>query len=140
MKKPFQFHAVAFGENYGIDCSTNGTNVTTSLYHKQGVAWEKLPKAGLESHIIIKGDVYTILDFGISNSGFYQCRAIDASGEKIQWPTGVGFLLPDINNIPEATIIPCYAVALTEGQNQNITCEPECSWNYTYMVQNLRRL
>ncbi|KAK3752604.1 hypothetical protein QZH41_018808, partial [Actinostola sp. cb2023] len=121
LKEPFGFHDVAFGENYTIDCSTNGTNVTTSLYHKQGIAWENLPKAGLESQLIIKGDVYTILDFGISNSGFYQCRAIDASGEKIQWPTGVGFLLPDISMVPEATIIPRYAVA--EGQNQNITCE-----------------
>ncbi|XP_031553567.1 hemicentin-2-like [Actinia tenebrosa] len=119
---PKMFYAVPFGSNFKLSCTTNDETATTQLYHRQsiGSAWNLLsPTPG---KLIKSGQVYTVLGFGISNAGQYQCRATNGSGTTIKWSDRLANLIPNPSLTPPLDIHPRRAVVLTTGQSYNVTC------------------
>jgi len=104
-----------------MNCATNDPTATTSLYHKRSVTWENLSKSA--PNLVKVGDVFTVPDIGLDNSGQYKCRATNAKGSTIEWPSSVGlFVIPYKLNTPKVTVSPNYQVRLTVGQSINFTC------------------
>jgi hypothetical protein len=119
---PKRFYTVPFDANFKLNCTTNDPNATTTLYHRRSgrLPWKQLlPKAG---ELFKIEHVYTVLDFGISDAGQYQCRARNIN-DTIKWPKSSCNVFANPNLTPEVHVIPEYAVVITAGQSYNITCQ-----------------
>lgn len=74
---------VLFGKSLHINCTTNDPTASTSLYH-QGIGsgdWYLLSSDNVRR----VGDVYTIINFGLNEAGWFQCRATNKNQVTITW-------------------------------------------------------
>lgn len=118
-------------ENFPINCSTNGVNVTTELLKKNQNSWISLPSPSIKDLKVIKdGDIFTIANFVMTNSGLYKCRATDSGSTTIESPPFN--ILPNYEKLPAMSVDPAVLTYKSEGESINITCksarETELTW------------
>ena len=81
------------GQKLVIDCSTNDVDVSVFLLHKRhpfAAFTERKPK---ENKLWKKGQVFSLLDLDLGDTGIYTCEARNRANESIRWPAGTGYLM-----------------------------------------------
>ena len=74
------------GLNMNVNCTTDEPNATVKLLHLHtSTNW--VERAVKPSKLILRGQVFTLLNVIVSDGGRYKCEATYKS-ETIEWPTG----------------------------------------------------
>ena len=54
-----------------------------------GASWSEKPVT--PNKVVLKKQVFTLINIVLRDGGIYACRATDQSGKTIQWPSNHGF-------------------------------------------------
>ena len=83
---PIQASHVGWSVDY--NCSTDDPNATVLLLKSTdfGFSFKVFPVT--PNKLLLREQVFTIVNLNISDGGYYKCKATDQSGQTIQWNTG----------------------------------------------------
>ena len=88
LKEPplFQaFKAAHVGWTVDYNCTTDDPNATVSLLHSTdfGASYNVIPVT--PNKLLLRKQVFTIVNLILSDGGNYKCKAIDQSGQTMEW-------------------------------------------------------
>lgn len=103
-----------------INCTTNDPSAFTRLYFRSLYDYKFQPFEN-DDHILRKGDVFTIINFGTTTAGSYQCRSTNYRNQTITWRDPSKEVTPVDEHKPEAKIS-TKNVTLDVGDKFNLNC------------------
>ena len=83
---PIQASHVGWSVDY--NCTTDDPNATVSLLHSEDfeISYNVIPVA--PNKLLLRKQVFTIVNLILSDGGNYKCRATNQSGQTIEWNSG----------------------------------------------------
>ena len=87
LQDPPQIQASHVGWSVDYNCTTDDPNATVSLLHSKnfGISYNVIPVA--PNKLLLREQVFTIVNLILSDGGNYKCRATNQSGQTIDWDT-----------------------------------------------------
>ena len=81
------------GTHVDFNCSTDEPNATVKLLFTDdfGSTWRV--KTLAPDRLVLKEQVFTLMNVVLRDGGSYACNATDQSGQTIQWPNSRGIIL-----------------------------------------------
>lgn len=81
------------GTHVDFNCSTDEPNATVKLLFTDdfGSTWRV--KTLAPERLVLKEQVFTLMNVVLRDGGSYACSATDQSGQTIQWPNSRGIIL-----------------------------------------------
>ena len=88
LQDPPQFQASHVGWSVDYNCTTNDPYATVSLLHSRdfGLSYNVLQVS--PNKLLLRKQVFTIVNLILSDGGNYKCKATDQSGQTIEWNSG----------------------------------------------------
>ena len=85
---PPQLQASHVGWSVEYNCTTDDPNATVSLLQSNdfGFSYNVIPVT--PNKLLLRKQVFTILNLILSDGGNYKCKATDQSGQSIEWNSG----------------------------------------------------
>ena len=88
LQDPPQLQASHVGWSVDYNCTTDDPNATVSLLHSTDFGFSYNVLQVSPNKLLLRKQVFTIVNLIISDGGNYKCKATDQSGQTIQWNTG----------------------------------------------------
>ena len=79
------------GESVDFNCSTDDPNAAVSLLFSDNFGASFSEKRVTPNKVVLKKQVFSLINVVLRDGGIYTCRATDQSGKTIQWPSNHGF-------------------------------------------------
>ena len=88
LQDPSRLQASHVGWSVDYNCSTDDPNATVLLLKSTdfGFSFKVFPVT--PNKLLLREQVFTIVNLNFSDGGYYKCKATDQSGQTIQWNTG----------------------------------------------------
>ena len=88
LQDPPQFQASHVGWSVDYNCTTDDPYATVSLLHSRdfGLSYNVLQVS--PNKLLLRKQVFTIVNLILSDGGNYKCKATDQSGQTIEWNSG----------------------------------------------------
>ena len=102
LQDPPRLQASYVGWSVDYNCTTDDPNATVVLLQSTdfGVSYNVFPVT--PNKVLLRKQVFTIVNLNLSDGGSYKCKATDQSGQTIEWKTGSFlFLLAGLYEISE---------------------------------------
>lgn len=80
-----------FGGSVDFNCSTDDPNAAVSLLFSDNFGASFSEKRVTPNKVVLKKQVFSLINVVLRDGGIYTCRATDQSGKTIQWPSNHGF-------------------------------------------------
>ena len=88
LQDPPQLQASHVGWSVDYNCTTDDPNATVSLLQSKdfGTSYNVFPVT--PNKLLLREQVFTIVNLILSDGGNYKCKATDQSGQAIEWKSG----------------------------------------------------
>ena len=88
LQGPPQLQASHVGWSIDYNCTTDDPNATVSLLQSKdfGISYNVFPVT--PNKLLLREQVFTIVNLILSDGGQYKCRATNQSGQTIEWNSG----------------------------------------------------
>ena len=88
LQGPPQLQASYLGWSVDYNCTTDDPNATVSLLYSRdfGFSYNVFPVT--PNRLILRKQVFTLVNVILSDGGYYKCKATDQSGLTIEWKSG----------------------------------------------------
>ena len=88
LQDPPQLQASHVGWSVDYNCTTDDPNATVSLLQSKnfGISYNVFPVS--PNKLLLRKQVFTIVNLILSDGGQYKCKATDQSGQTIEWKSG----------------------------------------------------
>ena len=93
LNRPPPILSAHVGTHVDFNCSTDDPNATVTLLFTDdfGTTWRV--KSLASGRLVLRDQVFTLMDVVLRDGGGYGCNATDQSGQTIQWPNSGGIIL-----------------------------------------------
>ena len=88
LQDPPRLQASYVGWSVDYNCSTDDPNATVLLLKSTDFGFSYNVISVTPNKLLLREQVFTIVNLIISDGGHYKCKATDQSGQTIQWNTG----------------------------------------------------
>ena len=75
------------GWSVDYNCTTDDPNATVSLLHSRDFGFPYNVLQVSPNKLLLRKQVFTIVNLILSDGGNYKCKATDQSGQTIEWPS-----------------------------------------------------
>ena len=88
LQGPPQLQASHVGWSVDYNCTTDDPNATVSLLQSKdfGFTYNVFPVT--PNKLLLREQVFTIVNLVLADGGHYKCKAMDQSGQTIEWDSG----------------------------------------------------
>ena len=88
LQGPPQLQASHVGWSVDYNCTTDDPNATVSLLQSKdfGFTYNVFPVT--PNKLLLREQVFTIVNLVLADGGDYKCKAMDQSGQTIEWDSG----------------------------------------------------
>ena len=87
LQGPLQLQASHVGWSVDYNCTTDDPNTTVSLLQSKDFGVYKVFPVS-PNKLLLRAQVFTIVNLILSDGGNYKCKATDQSGQTIEWKHG----------------------------------------------------
>ena len=88
LQDPPQLQASYVGWRVDYNCTTDDPNATVSLLYSRDFGFSYNVLQVSPNKLLLRKQVFTIVNLILSDGGNYKCKATDQSGQTIEWNSG----------------------------------------------------
>ena len=88
LQDPPQFQASHVGWSVDYNCTTDDPYAKVSLLHSRDFGFSYNVLQVSPNKLLLRRQVFTIVNLILSDGGNYKCKATDQSGQTIEWNSG----------------------------------------------------
>ena len=88
LQDPPQLQGSYVGWIVDYNCTTDDPNATVSLLYSRDFGFSYNVLQVSPNKLLLRKQVFTIVNLILSDGGNYKCKATDQSGQTIEWPSG----------------------------------------------------